>query len=247
MHEGFRFFSYLLLILSLYLGELDFFKQKGIWIPEFEGLFEKLLQLIYLVDPVCSKAICMGFLIITCIGTRSKKDRELKVSALLVQLGVGLFVYWGALFLNQKLELFYLVFSFTGFVILNIAFDNISKLINVNLMKDRFNLENESFSQEETFMENEYSVNLPSLYQHKGREREGWINIVNPFRASVVIGTPGSGKSFSLVLPFIKQHLEKGFAMCVYDFKFPDLTKVVYHHFLKAKRRGKAYKQSQYY
>ncbi|MDQ2178565.1 type IV secretory system conjugative DNA transfer family protein [Marinifilum sp. D714] len=247
MHEGFRFFSYLLLILSLYLGELNYFRAKGIWIPEFEGLFEKLLQLIYLVDPVCSKATCMGFLIITCIGTRAKKDRELKVSALVVQLGVGLFVFWGALFLNQKLELLYLVFSFTGFVILNIAFDNISKLINVNLMKDRFNLENESFSQEENFMENEYSVNLPSLYQHKGREREGWINIVNPFRASMVIGTPGSGKSFSLVLPFIKQHLEKGFAMCVYDFKFPDLTKVVHHHFLKAKRSGNLPKSAQFY
>jgi len=247
MHEGFRFFSYLLLILSLYLGEMDYFMENGLWIPEFEGLFEKLTQLIFLVDPVCSKAICMGFLIIPCIGTKAKKDRELKVSSLLVQLGLGMFIYWGALFLMDRLELFYLIFSFFGFVILNIAFDNISKLINVNLMKDRFNQENESFSQEEELMENEYSVNLESLYQHKGREREGWINIVNPFRGSMVIGTPGSGKSFSLVLPFIKQHLAKGFAICVYDFKFPDLTKVVYHHYLKAKRIGNLAKSARFY
>lgn len=247
MHEGFRFFSYLLLILSLYLGELEYFKKQGIWIPEFEELFERVLQLTCLIDPICSKSICLGFLIITCIGTRAKKDRELNTSTLVTQLILGLFTYWGALFLENRVELAYLIFSFIGFVILNIALDNVSKLINVNLMKDRFNRENESFPQEEKYLENEYSVNLKTLYQSKGKEREGWINIVNPFRASIVIGTPGSGKSFSVVLPFIKQHLEKGFAMCVYDFKFPDLSKVLYHHFLKANRRWNLPKSARFY
>ena len=128
--------------------------------------------------------------------------------------------------------------SFAGFVLLNIGFDNISKLINVNLMKDRFNIENESFPQEETLRENQYSVNLRSTYLYKGKEHPGWINIVNPFRATMVIGTPGSGKSFSVVLPFIRQHLAKGFAMCVYDFKYADLSEVAYNHFLKAQKSG---------
>jgi hypothetical protein len=237
LHEGFRFFSYLLLLVSLYLIQLPFFKSQGLHIPELDGLIAKLLKLQILAHPIYSKAVCMGFLMITCIGTKAKKDRDLKISVLLYQLAFGLLLYWGSLFLMKKQAGLYLLFSFWGFVVLNISFDNISKLINVNLMKDRFNRENESFKQEEQLKENTYSVNLRSQYLHKGNEREGWINLVNPFRGSMVIGTPGSGKSYSVVLPFIKQHLDKGFAMCVYDFKFPDLSKVAYNHFLKAKKR----------
>lgn len=247
LHEGFRFFSYLLLLTSLYLGQLDFFKSHGLWIPAFEGFFEKFLELHYLIDIPSSKGICMVFLMITCVGTKAKKDRELKVSNLLSKLALGLLFYWGAIILLHWSELFYLFFSFWGFVILNIAFDNVSKLINVNLMKDRFNIENESFPQQEELLINEYSVNLKTRYQTKGRKRNGWINLVNPFRASMAIGTPGSGKSYSVVLPFIKQHLKKGFAMCVYDFKFPDLSKVVYHHFRKNKRRGNLPKSARFY
>jgi hypothetical protein len=178
------------------------------------------------------------FLTITCIGTKAKKDRDLKVSNLVVQVLVGMLLYWGSLLFTSHQPLVYLLCSFFGFVILNIGFDNISKLINVNLMKDRFNEENESFPQEQTFKTNEFSVNLATLYQYKNKWHEGWINIVNPFRGSIVIGTPGSGKSYSVVLPFIRQHLSKGFSMCVYDFKYPDLSGVAYNHFLKAKKKG---------
>ena len=237
MHEGFRFFSYLLLLVSLYLNQLQFFKSLGLYMPELDGLIDKLQNLDLLIHPIYAKLICMGFLMITCIGTKAKKDRELKVSALLYQLLFGLSLYWGSLLILQWQAGLYLLFSFWGFVVLNIAFDNISKLINVNLMKDRFNHENESFAQEEELKENEYSVNLKSKYQLQNKEQDAWINVVNPFRGSMVIGTPGSGKSFSVVLPFIKQHLRKGFCMCVYDFKFPDLSIVTYNHFLKAKKR----------
>jgi hypothetical protein len=136
---------------------------------------------------------------------------------------------------------------FFGFVILNIGFDNISKLINVNLMKDRFNEENESFPQEKNYKANEFSVNLATLYQYKKRWNEGWINIVNPFRGSIVIGTPGSGKSYSVVLPFIRQHLSKGFALCVYDFKYPDLSEITYNHFLRARKKGMLPKSARFY
>jgi len=247
LHEGFRFFSYFLLLVSLYLIQINFFRSQGLYIPELDGVIAKLQKLQWLVHPVYSKAVCMGFLMITCIGTKAKKDRDLEVSRLLYQLAFGILLYWGSLFLINHQKGLYLLFSFWGFVVLNISFDNISKLINVNLMKDRFNRENESFRQEEELQENEFSVNLKSQYRYKGREREGWINLVNPFRGSMVIGTPGSGKSFSVVLPFIKQHLDKGFAMCVYDFKFPDLSKVAYNHFLKAKKRGRLPEKAAFY
>jgi len=82
-------------------------------------------------------------------------------------------------------------------------------------------------------MENEYSVNLPTRFYYKGKWNNGWINVVNPFRASTVLGTPGSGKSYAIINNYIKQHIEKGFAMYIYDFKFDDLSTIAYNHLLK--------------
>ncbi|MBK5245631.1 MAG: type IV secretory system conjugative DNA transfer family protein, partial [Eubacteriaceae bacterium] len=247
LHEGFRFFSYLLLFLSMYLNQLDYFTTHGIHIPAFYPLVQKMLQLEFLSNVYQSKAVCLVFLVITCIGTKAHKDRELMISTIVFQVIAGLILYWGSLVVMGSFPFFYLLLTFFGFVLLNIGVDNISKLINVNLMKDRFNVENESFPQEQVLRENEYSVNLPTRYLYKDKLYEGWINIVNPFRASMVIGTPGSGKSFSVVLPFIRQHLKKGFSMCVYDFKYPDLSLVTYNHFLKAKKNGKLPESARFY
>lgn len=95
---------------------------------------------------------------------------------------------------------------------------------------DPFNVENESFQQETRLIENEYSVNLATSYYYRKQWRPGWINVVNPFRASIVLGTPGSGKSYAVVNQYIKQQIEKGFAMYVYDYKFPDLSLIAYNH-----------------
>ncbi|NEW81687.1 MAG: type IV secretory system conjugative DNA transfer family protein [Mariniphaga sp.] len=247
LHEGFRFFSYLLLILSLYLNQRGYLESKGILIPEFSPLVDKLLQMRFLSGIYPSKTVCLFFLMVTCIGTKAAKERELKVSKIVIQVLAGLIFYWGSVLLSEWSPLWYILCSFTGFIILNIGFDNISKLINVNLMKDRFNVENESFLQQEKLMLNVYSVNLRTSYLYHGELREGWINIVNPFRATMVIGTPGSGKSFSVVLPFIRQHLNKGFSMCVYDFKYPDLSLVAYNRFLMAKAKGRLPKPTRFY
>jgi len=247
LHEGFRFFCYLLLILSLYVGSIGYFTRQGLVIPEFGPLLEKLQRMHFLSDRYQSKIVCLVFLAITCLGTRAHKDRELAVAVIVRQVLAGMILYWGSLLLFDRYTSAYVALSFIGFVLLNIGFDNISKLINVNLMKDRFNIENESFPQEELVRENEYSVNLGTSYKYKGREMDGRINIVNPFRATMVIGTPGSGKSFSVVLPFIRQHLAKGFSMCVYDFKFPDLSLVTYNHFLRARKEGDLPESARFY
>lgn len=81
-------------------------------------------------------------------------------------------------------------------------------------------------------MVNEYSVNLPTRFYYKKKWNKGWINVVNPFRASMVLGTPGSGKSYAIVNNYIKQQIEKGFAMYIYDYKFPDLSEIAYNHLL---------------
>jgi hypothetical protein len=247
LHEGFRFFSYLLLFLSLYLTQIHYFKAKGFYIPEFAAVFEKIMRMDFLSKTTLSKMVCMFFLVITCMGTKAKKDRELEVSAIVVQIVSGLILYWGSLLVFERHPPVYLILTFFGFVALNVGFDNVSKLINVNLMKDRFNRENESFPQEQRQVLNEFSVNLATLYQYRNKTFDGWINVVNPFRGTMVIGTPGSGKSFSVVLPFIRQHLNKGFSMCVYDFKYPDLSEVAYHHFLIAKKKGSLPSEAGFY
>jgi len=246
LHEGFRFFSYLLLFLVLYISQIQFFMEQGLFIPEFAAVLEKSMRIRFLGNPAIAKAICLVFLSITCIGTKAVKNRDLKVSKIVIQIVLGAILYWGSLLLFTA-SIAYLLLSFFGFVMLNVGFDNISKLINVNLMKDRFNWENESFPQEQDYKGNEYSVNLETKFQYQNKPHEGWVNVINPFRGTMVIGTPGSGKSYSVVLPFIKQHLAKGFCMCVYDFKYPDLSKVTYNHFLKAKKKKVLPKEARFY
>ncbi|MEC5396188.1 conjugal transfer protein TraG, partial [Bergeyella sp. RCAD1439] len=120
-----------------------------------------------------------------------------------------------------------------GFISLLMAGAWMSRLLKSNLMEDVFNIENESFMQETQLMENEFSVNLPTLFYYNQQWNEGWINVINPFRATIVLGTPGSGKSYAIVNNYIKQQIEKGFSMYIYDFKFDDLSTIAYNHLLK--------------
>ena len=131
--------------------------------------------------------------------------------------------------------LLYMAASIIGVVLVHIALDNISKFLKEGLLKDRFNFENESFEQCKDLQTNDYSVNIPMRYYYKGKFRKGWVNIVNPFRGTWVVGTPGSGKTFSIIEPFIRQHSEKEFALVLYDYKFPSLATKLYYHYLKNK------------
>ena len=131
--------------------------------------------------------------------------------------------------------LLYMAASIIGVVLVHIALDNISKFLKEGLLKDRFNFENESFEQCKDLQTNDYSVNIPMRYYYKDKFRKGWVNIVNPFRGTWVVGTPGSGKTFSIIEPFIRQHSEKGFAVVLYDYKFPTLATKLYYHYLKNK------------
>ena len=127
---------------------------------------------------------------------------------------------------------FYVVTISAGYACLLMAGLWMSRLLKHNLMDDVFNNENESFMQETRYLENEYSVNLPTRFYYKKKWNNGWINVVNPFRATIVLGTPGSGKSYAVVNSFIKQQIEKGYSMYVYDFKFPDLSMIAYNHLI---------------
>ena len=200
---------------------------------------------------VWSKVAIFVAICITCIGTRNKKHLEFDArrqvfypfvgGAFLTIISVWLFsktinINFYTISLNIWL---YMIASIIGTILMHIALDNISKFLKEGLMKDRFNFENESFVQCQEKIENKYSVNIPMRYYYKGKFRKGWVNIINPFRGTWVVGTPGSGKTFSIIEPFIRQHSEKGFAMVVYDYKFPTLAQKLYYHYKKNQKQGK--------
>ena len=196
-----------------------------------------------------SKLFILLVIIVTSIGTKAKKNINFDpIKHITIPLFVGLILFFGSIiFLRIRTTALYtdwqnigfIAFSVIGGVLINVALDNISKQVKSGLMKDRFNVENESFEQQTEKIENEYSVNIPMEFHYKNRKNKGWINIINPFRGTLLIGTPGSGKSFGVVNSFIRQHAAKGFAMVVYDFKFPDLAKITYYQYLKWKKKGK--------
>ena len=196
--------------------------------------------------------ICTFILIcITCIGTRNKKKLEFNAKKqVILPLAFGLALIGTSIWLfNNPMEMrlytlplniiLYMIASLIGVILIHISFDNISKLLKEGLLKDRFNLENESFEQCQELQENKYSVNIPMRYYYKGKFRKGWVNIVNPFRGTWVVGTPGSGKTFSIIEPFIRQHSAKGFSMVVYDYKFPTLATKLYYHYKLNQKQGK--------
>ena len=199
---------------------------------------------------VYSKVVTFLLVCITCVGTRNKKhlefDARKQVLYPLVS-GVGLLVVSVWLFgyaMDTRIYtlkfniILYMVATIIGTVLVHIALDNISKFLKEGLMKDRFNFENESFEQCQKEEYNKYSVNIPMRYYYKGKFRKGWVNIVNPFRGTWVVGTPGSGKTFSIIEPFIRQHSAKGFAIVAYDYKFPTLAQKLYYHYRINKKAG---------
>ena len=193
------------------------------------GLFSSILW---------TKLFCVVFLALSCLGTKGVKEEKItwpKIWTVLFSGFVFFFLNWWLLALpigKVGAASLYIFTLSVGYVCLLMGGVWMSRLLKNNLMDDVFNTENESFMQETRLMENEYSVNLPTRFYYKKKWNNGWINVVNPFRASMVLGTPGSGKSYAIVNNYIKQQIEKGFAMYIYDYKFPDLSEIAYNHLL---------------
>ena len=193
------------------------------------GLFHSILY---------TKLFSLLLLALSCLGTKGVKAEKMSWNRIFTVLAVGFCLF----FLNWWILLFPIshlgnatlyIFTMTaGYICLLMGGLWMSRLLKHNLMEDVFNNENESFMQETKLMENEYSVNLPTRFYYKKKWQRGWINVVNPFRATIVLGTPGSGKSFAVVNNYIKQQIEKGYSMYIYDFKFSDLSTIAYNHMM---------------
>lgn len=193
------------------------------------GLFTSILW---------TKIFAVVFLALSCLGTKGVKEEKITWGKIYVCLGIGFvlfFLNWWLLALPLPSVAnagFYIFTISVGYILLLMAGTWISRLLKNNMMDDVFNTENESFMQETKLMVNDYSINLPTKFWYKKKQWKGWINVVNPFRASIVLGTPGSGKSYAVVNQFIKQQIEKGYTGYIYDFKFPDLSTIAYNHLL---------------
>lgn len=182
---------------------------------------------------------------VVCIGTKAQKALKFNVKTMVIYpvlAGLTLvgmcFIFHGmnigmSWFSFPANRILYALCSVVGTMLVHQGLDGIAKYYNYRVGEDRFNFENESFQQSEDLVANDYSVNIPMIYYWKQKMHKGWINIINPFRGTIVLGTPGSGKSFGIIDPFIRQHAAKGFSMMVYDFKFPTLAKTLFYQFCK--------------
>lgn len=217
----------------------------------FAAPLAKISHIVIYSSLLYSKLATFSLICLVSIGTLAKKDTELDPKKhIAYPLAAGALLFFGCVIFQGRASplalpytswynLAYLACSFAGAILVSLAMDNVSKMISSGLGKDKWNTEAESFMQPVKKIDTPYSVNIPMLFYYKRRVRPGWINICNVFRGTIVIGTPGSGKSYSIVNPFIRQLIAKEFAVCLYDFKFPDLAQIAYYHYLRAKQEGR--------
>ena len=227
------------LILHIYWFCYGWLSECGLTWTAFDRILLSIQRTTLLFShPITTKLSCLLFLALGCYGTKSVRNGKVgrRHIAGAVSLGFPLFFLNGPLLELPAGTDFrawsYIATLAVGYLCLLAAGIWLRRLMKQPLADDPFNDENESFLQEERCLGNDYSVNLPTRYRYKSQWRQGWINVINPFRATLILGTPGSGKSYAVLNNYIKQHIEKGFSMLVYDYKFDDLTRIAYNHLL---------------
>ena len=237
-----RAVSIILVVMNVYwycyAAILDWHIQLGI-VDRILNNFDRTAGLFHSI--LYTKLFAVLLLALSCLGTKGVKEEKITWSKICIALTAGFilfFLNWWLLDLPFPFVFctaLYILTISVGYICLLMGGLWMSRLLHDNLMDDVFNNENESFMQETRLLENEYSINLPTRFYYKKKWNKGWINVVNPFRATIVLGTPGSGKSYAVVNNFIKQSIEKGFSMYIYDYKFADLSTIAYNHMLTHK------------
>lgn len=240
-----RLCSVALLLLHFY-GHLYYaFEQWGLTVPVVKTILINLGGTGLFGHFHTSKLLALGVLALSQVGARGKRDEKIKKETVALYCISGLLLYFLSVLLiyfpapATARAFWYIAVTTAGYLLVLKGAGLLSRLIKLNLGKDIFNKLNETFPQEERLIENEYSINLPARYNLKGRVRRSWINIINPFRGVLIVGSPGAGKSFFVIRHIITQHLSKGFTMFVYDFKYIDLSRIVYNTLQKHKDKFK--------
>ena len=236
--EFMRAVSILLVLMHCYWFCYGFFKEEQWTLAIIDKILRNFQRTAGLFShTLYTKLFALVLLALSCLGSKGVKNEKITWRKIYIALTIGfVFFFLNTPLLRLSIEMATFLYIFTlslGYIALLMAGVWMSRLLRNNLMDDVFNTENESFMQETLLMQNEYSVNLPTKFWYQKKQHNGWINIVNPFRATIVLGTPGSGKSYAIINNYIKQQIEKGFSMYIYDFKFDDLSTIAYNHLLK--------------
>lgn len=225
-------------------------------VPVLSNLLSNIAKMSFIYPPINAKFATLILIGLVAIGTKAAKKKDLNIATgIVIPIISGLLLIFSSLIFQNEAgninipkvmpglnlyQILYASLSFLGAVILQMGADSISKLMQQKMGKDRWNTEEESFDQNQELIVSDYTINIPYLFRYKGKLKKGWMNI-NPFRGTEVIGTPGSGKSFGVINPFIRQMIAKGFCLCIYDFKFPDLGQIAYYHYLLKKSKDSEY------
>lgn len=235
-----RLISIVILIIHFYYFCYGAFYEWKLTAPLSDQLLKNISRTGLLDSFLKSKVIALGILAISLIGVKGRKSEKSSFNAAIAYLLTGLALYFvSGLFLiadSSDITLKgtgYMALTGIGYILIITGGSILARIIRNRLKPDIFNKHNETFPQEERLIENEFSINLPAKYTLKGKDRNSWLNYVSPARGLICIGSPGSGKSRYFIEPAIRQLLTKGHALCLYDFKYPDLSVIAYNHYLK--------------
>ncbi|MEO5997616.1 MAG: YWFCY domain-containing protein [Chitinophagaceae bacterium] len=229
----------IVVLIHCYYNCYDAFKHWQLTSNISDDLLRNISRTGLLTGFLKTKLIALSFLLVSLLGVKGRKSETLNYRIAFVYLVTGLIIYFisGLVLISSDLDseimaVSYMFLTGIGFILVITGGGLITRIIKSKLNPNVFNKENETFPQEERLLKNEFSINLPARYNLKGKMRKSWINFINPMRGLLVIGSPGSGKSYFVVEHVIKQHIKKGFYMSIYDYKYDDLTKLAYNHYL---------------
>ncbi|RVT98499.1 conjugal transfer protein TraG [Mucilaginibacter limnophilus] len=230
-----RFLSICVLVIHIYLCCYGSFAEWHLTWPVSHKVLAHIALLPVFTSIAYAKFTSLGLLLVSLLGSRGKKDETVKKHQVLIYAGLGMAIFFGSgWLLNSNLAettetIVYMTGSGIGYLMILFAGSKLFRLLRIDLQTDIFNRDNETFPQEERLLDNPFSINLPASYALKGKTRKSWINIINPFRGTLVMGSPGAGKSYFVIRHIITQHIRKGFAMLLYDFKYDDLSRIAYN------------------
>jgi len=234
-----RLLSIAILIIHFYLSCYSAFQELKLTHKVVDHILVPLSRMTVFKTAFIAKASALLLLMVSLVGSKGKRDEKIRPKTIVTYCFTGLLLYFIS---SLSLALPYRVIIVMALYIATTAFGYLLfmtgggllfRMLKLKLGGDIFNKENETFPQEERLLENEYSINLPAKYQLRGKERNSWINIINPFRGTLVGGSPGAGKSYFVIRHIITQHIRKGFAMLIYDFKYDDLSRIAYNALLE--------------
>ncbi len=233
-----RLLSIAILVIHFYLFCYAAFREWELTTSIVDRILSTFSNMKIFKTILASKAASLLLLAVSLLGVKGKKDEKIEKGTAIVYILTGLILF----FISQSMLLMqfsvsiksgaYIGVTSLGYFLILTGGTLLSRFIKLSLQGDIFNKLNETFPQEERLLENEYSINLPAQYNLKGKTRKSWINIINPFRGSLILGTPGSGKSYFAIRHIITQHIKKGFSIFLYDFKYDDLTRIAYNTLL---------------